>query len=66
MLGDVGIHILDLATYAIGQEPVSLQARLKTFAKAPGDRVGDYVLDANDSALMSLGFANGAVGVIHA
>ena len=66
VLGDVGIHILDFATYAIGLEPVSLQARLQTFPKAPGDRIGDYVLDANDSAVMSLTFANGALGVVHA
>jgi predicted dehydrogenase len=66
VLGDVGIHILDFATYAIGLDPVDIQARLQTFHKAPGDRVGDYVLDANDSAVMSVTFANGALGVIHA
>jgi predicted dehydrogenase len=66
VLGDVGIHILDFATYAIGMAPVSLQARLKTFNKAPGDRIGDYPLDANDSAVMSVAFENGALGVIHA
>ena len=66
VLGDVGIHILDFATYAIGLEPVSIQARLQTFPKAPNDRIGDYTLDANDSAVMSLTFANGALGVIHA
>ena len=66
VLGDVGIHILDFATYAIGMMPASLQARLKTFHKAPGDRIGDYGLDANDSASLSVEFANGALGVIHA
>jgi predicted dehydrogenase len=66
VLGDVGIHILDFATYATGLEPVSIQARLQTFRKAPGDRIGSYVLDANDSAVMSLSFANGALGVVHA
>ena len=65
VLGDVGIHILDFATYATGLQPVSLQARLKTFDKAPGGQIGDYVLDANDSAVMSLEFDNGALGVIH-
>jgi predicted dehydrogenase len=65
VLGDVGIHILDFATFAIGMMPVSLQARLKTFHKAAGDRIGDYTLDANDSATMSVEFANGALGVIH-
>ena len=66
VLGDVGIHILDLATFAIGMMPVSLQARVKTFEKAKGGRIGDYVLDANDSASMQVEFENGALGVIHA
>jgi predicted dehydrogenase len=65
VLGDVGIHILDFATHAIGMMPVSLQARLKTFHKAPGDRIGEYALDANDSAVMSVEFDNGALGIIH-
>ncbi len=43
-----------------------LQARLKTFHKAEGDKIGDYALDANDSAMMSVEFSNGALGVIHA
>ncbi|MFT3989542.1 Gfo/Idh/MocA family protein [Aestuariivirga sp.] len=66
VLGDVGIHILDFVTYAIGMMPVSLQARLKTFNKAEGGRIGEYTLDANDSAMLSVEFANGALGVIHA
>jgi predicted dehydrogenase len=65
VLGDVGVHILDFATYPVG--PVkSVQARLKTFVKLKGRRIGKYVLDANDSALMQVEFANGALGVIHA
>ena len=66
VLGDVGIHILDFATYAVGMMPISLQARLKAFHKAEGDRIGPYELDANDSATMSVEFGNGALGVIHA
>ena len=66
VLGDVGIHILDFSTYAVGMMPVSLQARLKTFHKADGDRIGDYPLDANDSASLSVEFENGALGVIQA
>jgi predicted dehydrogenase len=65
VLGDVGIHILDFVCHAVGMMPVSLQARLKTFHKAPGDRIGDYGLDANDSATMAVEFGNGALGVIH-
>jgi predicted dehydrogenase len=66
VLGDVGIHILDYTTFAIGMMPTSLQARLKTFDKAPGNKIGEYVLDANDSAVMSVEFENGALGIIHA
>ncbi len=65
VLGDVGIHILDFTTYAIGMMPVSLQARLKTFDKAEGGEIGEYPLDANDSASMQVEFENGALGVIH-
>ena len=66
VLGDVGIHILDFATFAIGMMPVSIQSRVKTFEKAEGYRIGDYVLDANDSAAMQVEFSNGALGLIHA
>ena len=33
---------------------------------APGGQIGEYVLDANDSASMQVEFENGALGVIHA
>jgi predicted dehydrogenase len=64
VLGDIGVHILDFATFPVG--PIrSVQARLKTFAKLKGNRVGKYKLDANDTALLHVEFANGALGVIH-
>ena len=66
VLGDVGIHILDFASYAVGMNAISLQAQLATFHKAPGDQIGDYPLDANDSAVLSVSFENGALGIIHA
>lgn len=66
VLGDVGIHVLDCATYVVGSELESMTCRLKTFHKAEGDRIGDYLLDANDSFAMSVEFENGALGVIHA
>ncbi|MDE2385624.1 MAG: Gfo/Idh/MocA family oxidoreductase, partial [Alphaproteobacteria bacterium] len=66
VLGDVGIHILDFMAFATGMMPVSLQARLKTFHKAPGDKIGKYTLDANDSAVMSLELPNGALAVVQA
>jgi len=63
-LGDVGVHIVDFVTYPVG--PIrSVYCRLKSFDKAPGGRIGEYVLDANDSATLNVEFANGALGVIH-
>ena len=66
VLGDVGVHILDFATFVAGADAEAVSCRLATFDKAPGGRIGDYVLDANDSATMQLRLANGAVGVVHA
>ncbi|MEL6681189.1 MAG: Gfo/Idh/MocA family oxidoreductase [Pseudomonadota bacterium] len=66
VLGDVGVHILDYATFAAGADVARVSCRLKTFDKAEGGRIGDYVLDANDSMAMHLALNNGAVGVIHA
>jgi predicted dehydrogenase len=66
VLGDVGIHILDFASFACGSMPASVQAKLKTFHKAKGDKIGEYVLDANDSAVMTIEYENGALGVIQA
>jgi predicted dehydrogenase len=66
VLGDVGVHILDYATHIAGSAPCSVSCRLATFDKAPGNRIGEYVLDANDSAVMHVRLANGAIGVIHA
>ena len=37
-----------------------------TFDKAPGGRIGDYVLDANDSAIMQIVLSNGALGTVAA
>jgi len=66
VLGDVGVHILDFATHVAGSKVADLSCRLKSFDKAPGGRIGEYVLDANDSAVMHLGLATGAIGVVHA
>jgi len=64
VLGDVGVHIVDYVTFPAG--PIrEVYCRLKTFPKAPGDRIGEYHLDANDSATLNVEFANGALGVIH-
>ena len=66
VLGDVGIHILDFAGFGAATEIGNVFARLKTFDKAPGNRIGEYDLDANDSFTMTAEFTNGAMGVIHA
>lgn len=66
VLGDVGIHILDFATFIAGQNAAEVSCRLKTFDKAPDGRIGDYVLDANDSATMQLVLENGAIGTVSA
>ena len=65
VLGDVGIHILDFASYGVASDVEHVFARLKAFDKAPDNRIGEYDLDANDSFAMTVDFANGALGVIH-
>ena len=66
VLGDIGVHILDFATFAAGAGVANVSCRLTTFDKAPGGKIGEYTLDANDSANMHLRLTNGAAGVIHA
>lgn len=66
VLGDVGIHILDFATFIAGMDAVQVSCLLQTFDKAPGGQIGDYVLDANDSATMQLRLTNGALGTVGA
>lgn len=66
VLGDVGIHILDFATFIAGQPAASISCLLKTFDKAEGGRIGEYVLDANDSATMQVTLAGGGLGTVSA
>ncbi|MEZ5670532.1 MAG: Gfo/Idh/MocA family oxidoreductase [Alphaproteobacteria bacterium] len=66
VLGDIGIHILDTATFVSGLKPTSVHCRLHTFDKAEGNRIGDYELDINDSFVMSLQLEGGALAAIHA
>jgi predicted dehydrogenase len=66
VLGDVGIHILDFATYAACLSVRQVSCVLATFDKAPGGRIGEYVLDANDSATMQVVLENGALGTVAA
>jgi predicted dehydrogenase len=65
-LGDIGIHIVDFASYGSGLDVSHVFGRLKTFDKAPGNQIGEYVLDANDSFTMNVDFSNGAIGTIQA
>lgn len=66
VLGDVGIHILDFATYIAGMDATQVSCLLQTFDKAPGGQIGEYVLDANDSATMQVRLSNGALGTVAA
>jgi predicted dehydrogenase len=63
-LGDLGVHIIDFATFPAG-DIKSLECRLKTFPKPGGGRIGEYVFDANDSAVIAVELKNGAIGTIH-
>jgi predicted dehydrogenase len=64
VLGDIGVHILDFATYAAG-DVKTINCQLKTFHKAEGNKVGEYPLDANDSAVITVELVGGAIGTIH-
>lgn len=65
VLGDIGIHILDYLCAGVGMKITGLQCRLQTFDKAPGNRIDEYPLDANDSCVMNIELENGALGVVH-
>ncbi|MGL4237221.1 Gfo/Idh/MocA family protein [Tabrizicola sp.] len=66
VLGDVGIHILDFATFIAGMDATEVSCLLQTFDKAPGGKIGEYTLDANDSATMQVRLSNGALGTVTA
>lgn len=66
VLGDIGIHILDFASYGAASDIENVTCRLKAFPKAPDNQIDEYALDANDSFVMAVEFANGALGTIHA
>jgi len=61
VLGDLGVHLLDFALGPVGHAE-KVFCHLKTFDKAPDNRIGEYVLDANDSALITIECSNGAAG----
>jgi len=66
VLGDVGCHIYDLAALLCG-DIAEISCRLETFDKGvKGNRIGPYVLDANDSFVSTVRLAGGGIGTVHA
>jgi len=64
-LGDVGVHIVDFATYVAGLSVSDVSGRFVVYDKAPPDnKIGEYVLDVNDSVTMQLSLANRALGTV--
>ncbi|MDX2111835.1 MAG: Gfo/Idh/MocA family oxidoreductase [Verrucomicrobiota bacterium] len=63
VLGDIGVHILDFASFPVGKI-ASVNCLLKTFDKAPENKVGEYKLDANDTAIITVNYEGGAVGAV--
>jgi predicted dehydrogenase len=66
VLGDVGVHIIDFATYPIGAGVKHLACTLKTYTEIKGRTRRGYRLDANDTALIQCELDNGALGQIEA
>lgn len=64
VLGDIGVHIVDLATFPIGSPVQCVNCQLKTFNDIKGNKQDSYVLDANDTAIIRCELANGALGTI--
>jgi len=64
-LGDIGCHIYDLTTYVTG-DISKIYCSMANFDKGlPGNRLGEYVLDANESFVANVTFANSAIGTVH-
>ncbi len=65
-LGDIGCHIYDLTVFLCG-DISEIACRLATFDKGvPGNRIGPYVLDANDSFVSTVKLTGGGIGTVHA
>ena len=65
VLGDIGCHIYDMTCLLAG-DLKRIFCRLETFDKGvPGNRIGPYKLDANDSFVSTVDFASGAIGTVH-
>jgi predicted dehydrogenase len=69
VLGDIGCHLLDLMTSVTG-DVARVRCALGNFPKIGEDgetytKWQGKALDANDTALIELGFENGGLGVLH-
>lgn len=64
VLGDLGSHLFDMLMWLCG-DISAVDCRLASFPKGvPGNRVGPYKLDANDSFAGTVRFRNGALGTM--
>ncbi len=63
ILGDLGSHVIDFVRW-YGGDIASVNAHLATFVERPGPE-GQPLDPANDSAMLTLAFENGAQGLIH-
>jgi predicted dehydrogenase len=64
-LADIGCHILDFATYAVG-DIRRITCVMKSFEKpVPRNRCRGYKLDADDGFFATVEFASGALGAVH-
>jgi predicted dehydrogenase len=65
-LGDIGCHIYDMISFLCG-DIVEISCRLAAFDKGiPGNRIGEYVFDANDSFASTVVFRDGGMATVHA
>lgn len=63
VLGDVGVHLLDLSTFVAG-DLEAVACELTVFDKGVKS-IGDYVFDVNDSMSALVRFKNGARGTLN-
>ena len=63
VLGDLGVHLLDLASFVVG-DIQALNCELTIFDKGV-KRIGEYVFDVNDSLSALVRFRNGARGTLN-
>lgn len=64
VLGDLGVHIFDFATFAAG-DLKTIDCNLKTFDKGVGFiQKNGMKMDANDTFISTVEFQNGALGTI--